>query len=314
MSEHNRSKTPAMAGSWPHHNKNVPQHPASFQTAVKKIQPGLTSILVPVFNNLQCVTLLYRSLAAQTADQPIEMIFIDNHSTEAGMDEFYDNIRLDPRVTVIRNVGNLGFGKANNCGLQQSHGEFIALINSDMFFFQPWLSPILDHFAGDPLCAAVQGLILLPDEGTPLSSWKTQTCGARFDATGLPQYHLAGQLADAPAVQSLQTLEAFMGTGVVLRRSILDEVGFFDDSYDIVFMEDTDLSLRISAAGYRIHFEPRARLIHLHSASMPYLSQEEYDRSRHFNLALFRRKWPPQKIQEILLAQGFRSPLHDPTA
>ncbi|MBF0154470.1 MAG: glycosyltransferase family 2 protein [Magnetococcales bacterium] len=289
-----------------HHVVGEPQHPASFHAATQGIIPGLTSVLVPVFNNLQCVTLLYRSLAAQTTDHPIELIFIDNHSTEPGMDAFYDSIRSDPRVTILRNAGNLGFGKANNRGLQQSRGEFIALINSDMFFFQPWLAPILDHFAADAQCAAVQGLILLPAENTPLSAWKTQTCGARFDALGLPQYHLAGLQADAPEVQALTFLEAFMGTGVVLRRTVLEEVGFFDDEYDIVFMEDTDLSLRISAAGYRIRFAPQARLVHLHSASMPYLTQEEYDRSRRTNLAIYRRKWPLEKIQAILAAQGLR--------
>ncbi|MBF0323155.1 MAG: glycosyltransferase, partial [Magnetococcales bacterium] len=89
-----------------------PRHPASFQTSANKIQPGLTSILVPVFNNLQCLNLLYRSLTAQTMDESVELILIDNHSTEPGMDDFYDSIRMDPRVTIIRNAGNLGFGRA----------------------------------------------------------------------------------------------------------------------------------------------------------------------------------------------------------
>ncbi|MBF0424918.1 MAG: glycosyltransferase family 2 protein [Magnetococcales bacterium] len=284
----------------------VEQGTERVERTAPRVESGKTSILVPVFNNVACVTLLHRSLTRHTTDHPYELILIDNHSTEPGMAALYDTLGDDPRVKILRNATNLGFGKANNRGLRESSGAFIALINSDMFFLEPWLGPALELFAADPGCAAVQGMVLLPEEGAPLAAWKTQTCGARFDADGLPQYHLPGLVADDPAVQALTTLEAFMGTGVILRRSVLEEVGFFDEDYDIVFMEDTDLSLRISAAGYRIRFAPQVRLVHLHSASMPYLSQEAYDRSRRANLALYRCKWPAERVRAIVAAQKLR--------
>ncbi|MBF0623600.1 MAG: glycosyltransferase family 2 protein [Magnetococcales bacterium] len=269
------------------------------------MERGFTSILVPVFNNLHCVELLHRTLDRQTPGHLWELILIDNGSTEPGVEDCYARLEADARVSVIRNDTNRGFGRANNQGLAQARGEFIGLINSDMFFVQPWLEAMLERLVADPQCGAVQGRILLAQENTPLSDWTTQTCGACFDRNGLPQYHLADHPSAAPEVNQAFLLQAFMGTGVLLRRSVIEAVGFFDEGYDIVFMEDTDLSLRISQAGHRILYEPRALFIHLHSASMPHLSQEDYDRSRKFNLERFRGKWPLERVRAIVEGQGF---------
>ncbi|MBF0308452.1 MAG: glycosyltransferase family 2 protein [Magnetococcales bacterium] len=265
----------------------------------------LTSILVPVFNQTPLLAYLWESLQRHTAHLPWELILVDNASREEGMPQLLQTLAGQERVKVIRNAENRGFGKANNQALAASEGEFLFLINTDMFPAGPWLEFLLGRMTAEPGCGAVQGRILLPGEGEAAADWRVQTCGARFGADGLPLYHLPGFHREAPEVNRSLRLEAFMGTGVLLRRRAVEEVGFFDEEYDLVFMEDTDLSLRLSQAGYDCWYEPHALFIHMHSASMPHLSQEEYDRSRHGNRELFRRKWPVERIREILLARGF---------
>ncbi|MBF0283376.1 MAG: glycosyltransferase family 2 protein [Magnetococcales bacterium] len=260
----------------------------------------LTSILTPVFNNLRCVELLHRTLTEQTRDAPWELLLIDNGSTEPGFEAFYTRLEREPNVRVIRNGRNLGFGKANNIGLSHAAGEILALLNSDMFTLRPWLAPALARFAAEPRCGAVQGGILLPEENAPPAAWRTQTIGARFDDQGLPQYFLDGLLPDDPRLAAPLTLEAFMGTGVLLRRAAVEAVGFFDEAFDLVFLEDTDLSLRLSEAGWTIRYEPETLFHHFHASSMPYLSQEEYDRSRRANLARFRALWPWERLRRVV--------------
>lgn len=258
----------------------------------------LTSILVPVFNNIRILSHLWHTLRAHTLDAPYEVIFVDNHSTDPETDAFYASLEQD-RCTVIRNTENLGFGKANNIGLRHARGTYIALVNSDMFVLSPWLGAMVNRLETTPACGAVQAKVVRPMESGHPSSWPTQTCGARFDPGGMPVYHLPDLPADDPRVGRPMPIQAFMGAGVLLRRALLDEIGFFDEEYDIVFLEDTDLSLRVSAHGQAIWYEPMATFYHLHSASMPHLSQEVYDRSRRHNLARFQSLWPRERIAAI---------------
>ncbi|MEG3640551.1 glycosyltransferase family 2 protein [Magnetococcus sp. PR-3] len=264
----------------------------------------LTSILMPVFNNINIMATSVQYIT-QFTEAPYEIILIDNGSWEPQTNETYEALSQDSRIKVIRNEQNLGFGRANNIGLQQAQGTHIALINTDMFPVAPWLNHVYQRFDQTEKCGAVQGLIVLPDEEKGFDQWTVQTCGSQFNQQGEAIYHLPNLAMDDPRVHQACALQSFMGTGVVLDRKAIEEVGFFDEEYDIVFMEDTDLSLRMSAAGYHIHYEPAARFVHLHSASMPHLDQETYDRSRHFNKALFHKKWPVEKVDSILKQQGF---------
>lgn len=262
----------------------------------------MTSILIPVFNNLRFLQHLLGTLAKHTPRGSYEVILVDNASTEEGMPAFYRGIESDT-IKIVRSETNLGFGRANNRALESAQGEYVALINTDMFVDSPWLAPLVDRLEKREECAAVQAKIVLVGDGPP-GEWRTQTCGAAFNDKGVPVYRLAGYRPDAPQVNRPFELQAFMGTGVVLKRSAIDQVGFFDEEYDLVFMEDTDLSLRLSSRGFRIWYEPLSVIYHFHSASMPHLSQEEYDRCRNGNYRRFVTKWPADKVSEIMRKQG----------
>ncbi|NGZ26239.1 MAG: glycosyltransferase family 2 protein [Magnetococcales bacterium] len=265
----------------------------------------MTSILVPVFNNLPILEYMIRSIIRHTGSLPYEIIVVDNHSTEEGCETIFQRLAALDQVTLIRNPSNLGFGKANNQALAISQGEVIVLLNSDMFVNQRWLLPFLRRLLHHPDCGAVQGKVILPKERHSPDGWTTQTVGSCFNQQGFPEYQLANVPHQDRSVNQPMRLQAFMGTGVAIKRSVIEQVGFFDESYDLVFLEDTDLSLRISQAGYEIWYEPMTEFYHLHSASMPHLSQEEYDRSRQSNSETFQQKWPLPLIQEILQRQGW---------
>ena len=260
-----------------------------------------TSIIIPVFNNVRFLSACVDSIINNTHN--FEIILVDNNSNEPGIHQWYASIN-NPAISIIKNQTNLGFGKANNGGFKKSRGDYIVLMNSDMLATPNWLPPLIERLESSSAIGAVQSKIMLADDN-PVAAWKTQTCGARFSDDGMPVYYLNGFTVNAPEVGRAFELEAFMGTGVLLRRSAIEQCGFFDEAYDLVFMEDTDLSLRFSQAGYAIWYEPRSLLYHFHSASMPHLTQADYDRSRLSNAALFKQKWPNGAIVRIVKKQGF---------
>jgi GT2 family glycosyltransferase len=65
---------------------------------------------------------------------------------------------------------------------------------------------------------------------------------------------------------AVEDVPAFCGAAVLLRRSALEEVGSFDDSF-FMYYEDTDLSLRLRRKGWRLVYTPEARVRHVHSAT-----------------------------------------------
>lgn len=63
-----------------------------------------------------------------------------------------------------------------------------------------------------------------------------------------------------------EDLEAVCGAAVLFRRSALEDVGLFDRDF-FMYYEDTDLSWRLRAAGYRLRYQPRSTIRHHHAAS-----------------------------------------------
>ncbi|HEU0131618.1 MAG TPA: glycosyltransferase family 2 protein [Mycobacteriales bacterium] len=74
------------------------------------------------------------------------------------------------------------------------------------------------------------------------------------------------QEVDEGQYDAREEVFSFCGNGAAFRREVLDTVGLFDDDF-FLYYEDTDLSWRVRAAGWRIAYEPTAVLRHHHSAS-----------------------------------------------
>ncbi len=63
-----------------------------------------------------------------------------------------------------------------------------------------------------------------------------------------------------------EDVDAFCGAAVLLRRSALDAVGLFDRDF-FMYYEDTDLSWRLRSRGFRLRYQPRSTIRHLHATS-----------------------------------------------
>lgn len=61
-------------------------------------------------------------------------------------------------------------------------------------------------------------------------------------------------------------IEAFSGASVIIRKKIFEDLDGFDELY-FMYYEDVDLSLRMRRKGYKIMFEPKSQIYHIHSGS-----------------------------------------------
>ena len=96
------------------------------------------SILIVSFNTRDRLRECLKAVAAQTGDIRIETIVVDNASHDGSAEMVLAEF---PAVILVRSELNLGFGNGNNLGLQQAHGRYLVLLNSDALLPQaskPW--------------------------------------------------------------------------------------------------------------------------------------------------------------------------------
>ncbi|MCI5871924.1 MAG: glycosyltransferase, partial [Streptococcus sp.] len=90
------------------------------------------SIIIPVYNTEDYLADCVKSLQKQSL-QDIEIILVNDASTDRSLEIMTDFQKQDPRIKVISLDSNQGVGEARNQGLKVASGEFIAFVDSDDF-------------------------------------------------------------------------------------------------------------------------------------------------------------------------------------
>ena len=193
----------------------------------------------------ECVASLERQ-----AHSELEIIVVDNGS---GTD-IASKFSLHKVVTLSE---NLGFAGGNNAGITAATGNYIALINDDAFAESDWISRMLVTFNDIEDCGAVASAVIDGNRPELMDS-----CGVVVALDGMSRQACHGH--PVSSVSARKEVLAFSGCGCMIRRDVLDITGLFDEQF-FAYCEDTDLSLRIIKAGFRIVFEPKSRISHLYS-------------------------------------------------
>jgi GT2 family glycosyltransferase len=150
--------------------------------------------------------------------------------------------------------GRAGMVPARNHGLRMAAGECVLFLDDDVV---PLPGLIESHLAAyhDPTVGGVAGRILdLGQEGT---------CPAADPRSFDPVRGWAHAQFDHATPGDVMTSR---GCNMSFRRDLLLRLGGFDEQIEI-FRDDTDMSLRVRGAGYRVRFVPEAALVHLNAPS-----------------------------------------------
>ena len=227
-------------------------------------QPDV-SVVICVFNqyDLTMQTLLHLSGSTGVS---FEVILIDN----ASIDHIRDIENLVSGLRLIRNPSNVGFLRATNQGIEAARGRHVLLLNNDVV-----LPP-------NALRMAVQRLDLDAEDGDAASA------STRIGAVGGKVVRTHGQLQEAgcilfsngsalgygrdadpfdPEYGFVRDVDYCSGVFLMVRRSLLLELGGLDIDYAPAYYEETDLCVRIWKAGYRVIYDPSVVIVHLEFGS-----------------------------------------------
>ena len=208
----------------------------------------------------QCLTSVRRSIEGIDG----EVVVVDNHSRDGSVEYLKERF---PDVRFIESNHNLGFARANNLAIRQSGAEYVLLLNPDTLVGEHTFRDILEFMDEHPKAGAA-GVQMLKTNGekakesrrglpTPMTAFYKMTglCERFPKHQKLGHYYMGNLPWDKPA-----KIEVISGAFMMIRRSVLDTVGFLDEDF-FMYGEDIDLSYRILKAGYENWYVPE-KILH----------------------------------------------------
>jgi GT2 family glycosyltransferase len=213
------------------------------------------SIVIPSHNRADLLTGCLLSVQRH-APPGTQVVVVDDGSPRQAVSAA---ARAVPGMEVVRLPRRRGFCGAANAGVRAARASVVELLNDDTEVTAGWAEAALGAFR-DPQVAAVAPLVLTWPGGTRVDSagdryYLGGVAGKRFHGENLGPRHLCpGPVFGASA------------SSAFYRREVLNRVGAFPESFGAYF-EDVDVAFRLHRAGYRVVFEPAARVLHRVSAS-----------------------------------------------
>ena len=234
------------------------------------------SIVIPVFNKAVLTYQCLKSLIEHTAPGSYEVIVVDNASS----DETPRLLGHVEGLRVIRNAANLGFVDACNQGAAEARGEGVLFLNNDTMVFPGWLPPLVEALAADPTVGAVGGQLIYP-------TGRLQEAGGIIWNDGTGWNYGRGDDRDRPDYQYAREVDYCSGACLLVRRRLFAELGGFDRRFAPAYYEDTDLCFEIRRLGYRVVYQPRARVLHMEGATAGTDPTSGFKRFQEINRAKF---------------------------
>jgi GT2 family glycosyltransferase len=205
---------------------------------------------------LRCLKAFFAS-----ADVPVDAVVVDNDSSDGSPAAVTDEF---PQATVLVQSKNLGYGRAANVGLERCQGRFILLLAPEVVVDPQCVGRLADLLLTRPDAGAVGPRLTLPGgrldpdarRAFPIpSTLFYQTVGLSRLFPNSPRFgrHNLGHVSES----DVHEIDAGTAACLMLRRSALDRVGFFDPRY-FMFGEDLDLCYRLKLGGWKIFYLPTA--------------------------------------------------------
>jgi GT2 family glycosyltransferase len=183
-----------------------------------------------------------------------EIIVVDNASTDGSQKSIKKNF---PRITLIENKRNLGFGGGLNVGINEARNrgaDYVLCLNNDVIVDRCILIELIK--VGE-LSDKIGGLC--PMEYYYSEPNRINYAGGMVRLVGSKIYG-HGE-SDKGQFDKVKKTWLLCGPAMMLKLKALSDVGLFDVSY-FYGPEDIDMTLRLTKKGYVIMFVPGAKLWH----------------------------------------------------
>jgi GT2 family glycosyltransferase len=234
------------------------------------VRPDLSVIIVNYNTRQLLADCLDSLLAADAPAEGLEIIVVDNASTDGST----EMVQADyPAVRLVANQENHGFATANNQGTAVAHGRYLLFLNSDTRLESRALVEPLAYLEAHPQVGAITVRLLYPTgerdpdnhRGFP-TPWNAlcHFSGLSRLFPNSPRFN--GYFQGFADFEQTHTVPVIAGSFMMMPRALFDELGGWDETY-FFYGEDIDFCYRINQAGYEIVYYPHVTVLHYKGAS-----------------------------------------------
>lgn len=242
------------------------------------------SVIFVNYNTKDLVRQCIKSLYVKTIGIEIEIIISDNNSADGSIEMIETEF---PEVILLKNNENLGFGKANNRGIEVAKGNYLFLLNTDTYLINNAIKIMFDfmELPVNKLVACCGGDLFNEDGSKQASYGNFPSLLDAISQLGFSRFyknyyikHITGGVLNYE--EKLKSVDYICGADMFLRKSTMDKVGYFDEDFFLYF-EETEMSFRIHKAGYKSVLIPEAKIVHLEGGS------QVFDKINYFKINQF---------------------------
>lgn len=230
---------------------------------------SLVSVIIVNWNGKDILDHCIASVYDQ-AYKNIEVIIVDNNSTDesiTGVKKKYKGLHI------IYNKENKGFAEGNNIGLAYAKGKYILLLNNDALLTKACLPTLISKMEKNKNIGVLQPKIIY--KGSPFyKDGSINSIGSFLTITGFP-YHIGyGKNPMKKLYNKEMEIYTAFGACMVIRHSIIQEVGLFDADF-FAYFEESDFCHRVWLYGSRVVYTPTAVVYHRGGVSARIYGQEK---------------------------------------
>ncbi len=245
--------------------------------------PPISISLIYVYYNTPCeLAVSIESVNRAVGKYKYEIIIVDNASAKKIPIEIFKK-----KIRMITNEVNVGFGAAVNQAAKIAKGEYLLIVNPDVLFHKDTIRKMIETLEQNKKIGII-GPKYLDGNGEVIPS-----------VSGIPSF--PGMIACFSLIDKffpknsfskkywmrdidnskLQKVPAIGGACLLVRKSVFDKIGGFDERF-FMYFEEADLCQRIAKAGYSVVYLPQAVITHLvgRSSTDKALVQKRFEKSR----------------------------------
>lgn len=229
------------------------------------LAPMISILIVAADSGASLRECVARALASSV---PIELVLVDNASRDGVPQTIGREYANEPRVHVLYNDANLGFGAAVNRGAALARGDALLILNPDCLLEADSVERLLDAARAHPN-AGVIGAVMCDADGNPDPASRRRDPLLRralMTMSGLARRELrdpryAGVNVPGSMPDCAMEVENISGALMLIPRKVFEKLSGFDEGY-FLHCEDLDFCRRARDAGFEVLLAGNVRVLH----------------------------------------------------
>lgn len=241
----------------------------------------MTPRLLIISLNFRTPEMTMRSVRAALRESEgltAEIVIVDNDSGDGSYEAMQaalaEDWAKDAPIRLIQSGRNGGFGAGNNVGIRAGWSDggrpdYVFILNSDAFPDPGSIRALLNHLEANPTTGFAGSYIHGEDREPHVTAFRFPNVWSEFE--GAARFGPFSRMLRDKAVpigipQNSERVDWLAGASMMMRQSVLDEIGLFDETFFLYF-EETDLCLRANRAGHEVHYIRESEVTHIGSVS-----------------------------------------------